>query len=177
MPGRTCFRFGAVLYEMATGKLPFEGGSSGEIFGAILRDEPAMPSQLNPQVSSGLEAVIGKALEKDRNLRYQHATDMRTDLQRLKRDSESGRYSAAKSGAVAASGASAIKSGGHAVEPYRSSCSAKETMALHRCGGGFTDCGFGQWRTVLPLASEQAAYRQRHDRRRGLREQDRRSGV
>ena len=103
------FCFGAVLYEMATGKLPFEGGSSGETCGAILRDEPAMPSQLNPQVSSGLEAVIGKALEKDRNLRYQHATDMRTDLQRLKRDSENGRYSAAKSGAVAASGASAIK--------------------------------------------------------------------
>ncbi len=83
------FSFGAVLYEMATGKMPFEGETSGELCGAILRDEPARPSQLNPQVSPGLEAVIGKALEKDRNLRYQHASDMRTDLQRLQRDSSS----------------------------------------------------------------------------------------
>ncbi|HZD32625.1 MAG TPA: protein kinase, partial [Candidatus Angelobacter sp.] len=84
------FSFGAVLYEMATGKMPFEGSSSGEICSAILRDEPPLPSQVNPQVSPGLEAVIGKALEKDRHLRYQHASDVRTDLQRLKRDSESG---------------------------------------------------------------------------------------
>jgi serine/threonine protein kinase/Tol biopolymer transport system component len=83
------FSFGAVLYEMATGKLPFDGASSGEICGAILRDEPKSPSQVNRQVSPGLEAVIRKALEKDRNLRYQHASDMRTDLQRLKRDTES----------------------------------------------------------------------------------------
>ena len=83
------FSFGAVLYEMATGKLPFDGASSGEICGAILRDEPKLPSQVNRQVSPGLEAVIRKALEKDRNLRYQHASDMCTDLQRLKRDSES----------------------------------------------------------------------------------------
>ena len=83
------FSFGAVLYEMATGKLPFEGSSSGEICGAILHQEPPPPSQINPQVSAGLEAVIGKALEKDRNLRYQHASDLRADLQRLKRDSDS----------------------------------------------------------------------------------------
>ncbi len=88
------FSFGAVLYEMATGKMPFEGESSGELCGAILRDEPAMPSQLNSQVSAGLEAVIGKALEKDRGLRYQSAAEMSTDLQRLKRDSESGRHPA-----------------------------------------------------------------------------------
>jgi eukaryotic-like serine/threonine-protein kinase len=84
------FSFGAVLYEMATGKMPFDGSSSGEIISGILRDAPLALSQLNPQVSPGLEAVISKALEKDRNLRYQHASDMRTDLQRLKRDSESG---------------------------------------------------------------------------------------
>jgi len=83
------FSFGAVLYEMATGKMPFDSESSGEIIGAILRDEPTPPSQLNPQVSPGLEAVIGKALEKDLNLRYQHASEMRTDLQRLKRDEDS----------------------------------------------------------------------------------------
>ena len=82
------FSVGVVLYEMATGKLPFDGSSSGEICGAILHQEPLPPSQVNPEVSSGLEAIIVKALEKDRNLRYQHAADIRTDLQRLKRDSE-----------------------------------------------------------------------------------------
>src|SRR5215472_16739568 len=83
------FSLGAVLYEMATGKMPFDGTSSGEICSAILRDEPKLPSQVNRQVSPGLEAVIRKALEKDRSLRYQHASDMRTDLQRLKRDTDS----------------------------------------------------------------------------------------
>jgi serine/threonine protein kinase/tetratricopeptide (TPR) repeat protein len=86
------FSFGSVLYEMATGKLPFDGSSSGEICGAILHKEPPPPSQVNPQVSAGLEAVIGKALEKDRNLRYQHAADLRADLQRLKRDTDSSQH-------------------------------------------------------------------------------------
>jgi tetratricopeptide (TPR) repeat protein len=85
------FSFGAVLYEMATGKMPFNGSSSGEICSAILRDKPPPPSQVNAQVSPGLEAVIRKALEKDRNLRYQHASEIRADLQRLKRDTEPGR--------------------------------------------------------------------------------------
>jgi serine/threonine protein kinase len=74
---------------MATGKMPFEGESSGEICSAILRDEPVPLSTLVSQVSPGLEAVIEKALEKDRTLRYQHASDARTDLQRLQRDSSS----------------------------------------------------------------------------------------
>ena len=88
------FSFGAVLYEMATGKLPFDGGSSGEICGSILHQESLPPSHINPQISVGLETVIGKALEKDRNLRYQHASELRADLQRLKRDSESSHHSA-----------------------------------------------------------------------------------
>ena len=89
------FSFGAVLYEMATGKLPFEGASSGEICSAILRDEPTSASQLNQQVLPGLETVIRKALEKDRDLRYQTAKEIRTDLQRLKRDTATGRVPAA----------------------------------------------------------------------------------
>jgi len=87
------FSFGAVLYEMATGKMPFDGNSPGEICGDILHLEPPPPSQVNPQVSIALQSVIQKALEKDRNLRYQHASELRSDLQRLKRDSETGRYS------------------------------------------------------------------------------------
>jgi serine/threonine protein kinase/tetratricopeptide (TPR) repeat protein len=82
------FSFGAVLYEMFTSRLPFPGETSGEICAAILHKQPVSPSQLNPQISWELEAVILRALEKDRNLRYQNASDMRADMQRLKRDSE-----------------------------------------------------------------------------------------
>jgi len=85
------FSFGAVLYEMATGMLAFRGESSGVIFHAILDRTPVSPVRLNPELPTKLEEVINKALEKDRNLRYQHASDMRTDLARLKRDTESGR--------------------------------------------------------------------------------------
>ena len=102
------FSFGAVLYEMATGRMPFEGESSGDICGTIIRDQPPPPSQLNPEVTPGLEAVIGKALEKDRNLRYQHASDMRADLQRLKRDTDGNRHARLGSG----SGSAAVASGG-----------------------------------------------------------------
>ena len=92
------FSFGAVLYEMATGKMPFDGTSSGEICGAILHQRPRPVSQHNPQTPSHLELIIDKTLEKDRNLRYQHAAEIRTDLQRLKRDSETGRSSVTSSG-------------------------------------------------------------------------------
>jgi tetratricopeptide (TPR) repeat protein/predicted Ser/Thr protein kinase len=88
------FSFGVVLYEMATGTLPFRGGSSGEIFESILNRAPVPPVRLNPDVPAELERIIDKCLEKDRNLRYQHASDIRTDLQRMKRDTDSGRVAA-----------------------------------------------------------------------------------
>jgi serine/threonine protein kinase/tetratricopeptide (TPR) repeat protein len=84
------FSFGAVLYEMATGKMAFEGPSSGVILGAILHQEPPPPSHVNPEVSPGLESIISKALQKDRKLRYQHASEIRSDLLRVKRATESG---------------------------------------------------------------------------------------
>jgi len=87
------FSFGAVLYEMATGTLPFRGDTSGIIFDSILNRAPVSSLRINPEIPPKLEEIISKALEKDRALRYQHASDARTDLQRLKRDSDSGAIS------------------------------------------------------------------------------------
>ncbi|MGC1168338.1 MAG: serine/threonine-protein kinase, partial [Candidatus Acidiferrales bacterium] len=96
LDGRTdIFSFGLVLYEMATGKQTFSGSSSAEIFDAILNRTPVAPVRLNPALPPKLEDVITRALEKDPNLRYQHASDIRSDLQRLRRDTESGRSAVA----------------------------------------------------------------------------------
>ena len=94
------FSFGAVLYEMVAGRMAFSGNTSAIIHEAILNRAPTPLARVNPEVSPDLERIINKALEKDRDLRYQHASDIRTDLKRLRRDTDSGRISSSKSGGV-----------------------------------------------------------------------------
>ena len=89
------FSFGAVLYEMCTGTLPFRGDTNGAIFDSILNRSPISPVRMNPDIPTKVDEVITKCLEKDRNLRYQHASEIRADLQRLRRDTESGKTPAA----------------------------------------------------------------------------------
>jgi eukaryotic-like serine/threonine-protein kinase len=147
------FSFGAVLYEMATGQLPFQGESTATIFDAILNRAPVAPVRLNPNLPPKLEDIIIRALEKDRNLRYQHASDIRSELQRLKRDTDSGRSEAAASlsGQAAAGTAvpktssgkleadsavsrEAVAAASHTV-PWKSVLSAASILVLLAAGG------------------------------------------
>ena len=99
------FSFGVVLYEMATGRMAFPGNTAAIIHDGILNRAPTPPARLNPEVSPELERIINKALEKDRDLRYQHASEMRADLKRLRRDTDSGRISSSESGTASAAAA------------------------------------------------------------------------
>ena len=119
------FSFGAVLYEMATGQLPFRGDSTATIFEAILNRAPVPVVRLNPDVPAELEHIINRALEKDRELRYQHASEMRSELLRLKRDTETGRAIAASSGTVAV----AQESGSHVSQPPSPASSSSPALA------------------------------------------------
>ncbi len=119
------FSFGAVLYEMATAQLPFRGESSAVIFREILDRDPVPAVRLNPDLPLKLEEIIDKALEKDRDLRYQHASDMRTDLKRLKRETESRHGVPATSGTVAVT----QESGSPAAQPPSSASGSAPTLA------------------------------------------------
>jgi serine/threonine protein kinase/tetratricopeptide (TPR) repeat protein len=117
LDGRTdLFSFGIVLYQMATGTLPFQGPSSGVITEAILNRDPVAPTRVNPDIPPSLQEVIRRALEKDRNLRYQRAADMRAELKQLKRDTESGtRFADQQAGTVRTPTTSSCSSGKHKV--------------------------------------------------------------
>jgi tetratricopeptide (TPR) repeat protein/predicted Ser/Thr protein kinase len=122
------FSFGAVLYEMSTGQLPFRGDSMATIFDSILNRRPVPAVRLNPDVPSELEHIINRTLEKDRELRYQYASEMRSELQRLKRDREIGRAIAAGSGAVAV----AQESVSQVAQPPSSAVEAAEVPVVGR---------------------------------------------
>ncbi len=138
------FSLGVVLYEMATGKAPFRGESTGIIFDAILNRAPVPPARLNPDVPAEWERIIDKCLEKDRGLRYQHAADIRADLQRLKRDTDSTRVAATadKPATVPTRGSRwmmglfagaillALLGAGYAFWPRRTALTDKDTLVL-----------------------------------------------
>jgi serine/threonine protein kinase/tetratricopeptide (TPR) repeat protein len=131
LDGRTdIFSFGLVLYEMATGKQAFSGNSSAEIFDAILNRTPVAPVRLNSEIPAELERVINKALEKNPELRYQHAADLRSDLQRLKRDTESGR--------------TAVASADSGVSPVAKS-TGRRWMAMAAAAAVVVGVGVGAW--------------------------------
>jgi serine/threonine protein kinase/Flp pilus assembly protein TadD len=128
------FSFGIVLYEMATGAVPFRGETSGVVFDAIMNRAPLAPIRLNPNLPPKLEDIVNRALEKDRELRYQHAVDIKSELRRLKRDLESGRSSAASSSSEPVYSGSAAPGEQHLASAHRTSDSARALVSASSDG-------------------------------------------
>jgi serine/threonine protein kinase len=147
------FSFGAALYEMATGQLPFRGDSTATIFDAILNRAPVPAVRLNPDLPTDLERIINRALEKDREMRYQHASEMRSELMRLKRDTESGRSTSLSSGSAAVA-----QEGGAQVNPQPSLFQSSPAPDVPSSATGvkfaeFTAMGGRLWKILILTAA------------------------